>query len=452
MKHDFCWTVLAVSLALPFARCAQLADAGLETSVVYSRQQWKTKYLRPASIPFPADNRFSKPRELLGRTLFFDPRLSGSKTISCATCHNPGFAWGDALPKAVGQGMKPLQRRTPTLLNSAWADLLYWDGRANSLEEQALGPIAAPLEMDSRLDELAATLGGLVEYRALFARAYPGEPIGPAVVARALATYERTIVSGSAPFDEWISGCGSAISESAKRGFDLFNSKAVCQKCHSGWNFTDNGFHDIGLDDADSGRGAELPLESMQHAFKTPTLRNADRRGPFMHNGSAATLEEVIDLYDRGGLAKRPSLAPEIVPLHLTAQEKADLIAFLHTLTSDDKAVQIPSYRVRKTPQMSILTLIVVSTMTLLAEEHVVVQKDRAFSVSALTIKPGDSIVFKNADDVTHNVFSVSPGMQFDIRRQAPGTSSTVPFNKEGTAEIRCAIHPTMKLIVTVKK
>jgi cytochrome c peroxidase len=311
-------------------------------SFSFDRIAWKTKYLRPGSIPFPAGNLFTQERELLGRTLFFDPRLSGSKFISCASCHNPGFSWSDGLAKSVGCGMHGPCRKTPTILNLAWADLLFWDGRAESLEEQALGPIASPTEMNLSLDDLVLAVAAIAEYRPMFERAYPGEKITAKVIARALATFERTVVSGPAPFDKWIAGDNSAISESAKRGFDLFNTKAACQKCHSGWNFTDNGFHDTGVGDQDKGRGAELPLEAMQYAFKTPTLRNSDRRGPYMHNGSEASLEDVIELYDLGGRAKRPSLAPEIVPLHLTNREKGDLIAFLAALTSHDKPVEIP--------------------------------------------------------------------------------------------------------------
>jgi cytochrome c peroxidase len=342
MKHRIYLSLLTAAFFPSKPGYAQQA-AGPESPAAYSRQLWKSKYTRPASIPFPPENQFTAVRELLGRTLFFDPRLSGSNFISCATCHNPGFAWGDALPKAIGHGMKQLRRRTPTLLNLAWAELLFWDGRADSLEQQALGPIESHEEMNRPLDELPAVLGCIPEYRELFARAYPNQPLTPTLVARALATFERTIVSGQAPFDEWISGRESAISESAKRGFDLFNSKGACQKCHTQWSFTDNGFHDIGLSDNDTGRGAELPLEAMQHAFKTPTLRDVDRRAPYMHDGSAATLEEVIDIYDRGGIEKRLSLSPEIVPLHLNAQEKIDLLTFLHTLTSRDKPVQIPA-------------------------------------------------------------------------------------------------------------
>ncbi|HLX43983.1 MAG TPA: cytochrome c peroxidase [Bryobacteraceae bacterium] len=342
MKQPIYLSLLTAAFSLSKPGCAQHA-VGPENPPAYHRQLWKSKYTRPESIPFPPDNQFTAARELLGRTLFFDPRLSGSNSVSCATCHNPGFAWGDALPKAIGRGTKQLRRRTPTLLNLAWAELLFWDGRADSLEQQALGPIESHEEMNRPLDELPRVLGCIPEYRELFERAYPQEPPTSKLVARALATFERTIVSGQAPFDEWISGRESAISESAKRGFDLFNTKAGCQKCHTQWNFTDNGFHDIGLPDDDTGRGKELPLEAMQHAFKTPTLRDVDRRAPYLHNGSVATLEEVIDLYDLGGLAKRPSLSPELVPLHLTAQEKIDLLAFLHTLTSHAKPVELPA-------------------------------------------------------------------------------------------------------------
>ncbi len=210
----------------------------------YDRQQARLKYVRPTEIPFPKSNQYTPARELLGRTLFFDPRLSGSKFISCATCHNPGFSWGDGLPLAIGHGMKQLGRRTPTILNLAWAELLFWDGRAESLEEQALGPIAAPGEMNQPLDKMIATVSSIRGYKPLFESAYPGEPANEKTVARAIATFERSVVSGQAPFDKWIAGDESAISEKAKHGFDLFNTKAACATCHSGWAFTDGGFHD----------------------------------------------------------------------------------------------------------------------------------------------------------------------------------------------------------------
>ncbi len=301
-------------------------------------------YKRPDSTPFPMHNSYTQERELLGRTLFFDPRLSGSSWISCATCHSPGFSWGDGLPKAIGHGMKELGRRTPTILNLAWSELFFWDGRAASLEEQALGPIAARGEMNLALDDMIAKVKTIPGYKELFEKAYPSEPISKETVAKAIATFERTIVSGNSPFDGWMKGDEAAISEQAKRGFLLFNTKAKCATCHSGWRFTDDSFYDIGLPGSDIGRGKLFnEIEVMQFAFKTPTLRNIDRRAPYMHNGSRKNLEEVIEHYNHGGSVKRPSLSPEIKPLDLSEQDKIDLIAFLNTLTSSDKPVEFPS-------------------------------------------------------------------------------------------------------------
>jgi len=301
-------------------------------------------YRRPAAIPYPDDNTSTPDRELLGRTLFFDPRLSGSGWISCASCHNPGLAWGDGLPRAIGHGMQQLGRRTPTILNLAWAPALFWDGRAESLEQQALGPIQAPGEMNMSLDALVARLNGIDGYRQLFARAYPRAGISQDTVAKAIATFERGVISGTAPFDRWIAGDERAIPAAAKRGFTLFNEKGRCATCHAGWRLTDDSFHDIGVQSDDEGRGRILPgIAPARFAFKTPTLRNVARRAPYLHDGSAATLADVVDLYDRGGLVRRPSLAAEIKPLDLTAQEKADLIEFMQTLTSRDIEVRVPA-------------------------------------------------------------------------------------------------------------
>ncbi len=342
-------TAITAGLLLPLSYAADSASNNSEASAAAvpsvagkSRHDWMQKYVRPATTPFPADNAYTVDREILGKALFFDPRLSGSHSTSCASCHNPSFAWSDGLPKGVGSGMKPLGRHTPTVLNTAWADLLFWDGRADSLEAQALGPIASAAEMNMPLDKLLETLNSIDGYKPLFERAYPGSKIDAPTIGRAIATYERTIVSAQAPFDRWVAGDEKAISENAKHGFDLFNGKAHCAECHSGWNFTDNGFHDIGVAGNDRGRGAKLPLDSMQFAFKTPTLRNVELRAPYMHDGSADTLDRVIALYNDGGTEKRPSLAPEITPLNLSSAEKNDLVAFLRTLTSNDKPVDIP--------------------------------------------------------------------------------------------------------------
>jgi cytochrome c peroxidase len=308
-------------------------------SVEYLKQ-----YARPKSIMYPAENGYSAERELLGKTLFFDPRLSGSNWISCATCHNPALSWGDGLPKAIGHGMQVLGRRTPTILNLAWSPALFWDGRAASLEEQALGPIAAPGEMNMPLEQMVGKIRALPGYRSMFDKAYPNETIDEKTIAKAIANFERTIVSGKAPFDRWVEGDASAMSTEAKRGFALFNGKANCAKCHSGWRFTDDSFHDIGIAGSDPGRGKLFQtVVAMQHGFKTPSLRNVERRAPYMHDGSEASLEEVVELYAAGGRVKRPSLSAEIRPLNLTDQDKRDLVAFLKTLTSADRSVEIPT-------------------------------------------------------------------------------------------------------------
>lgn len=301
----------------------------------------KAKYLRMA-VPVPADNAMTKERVLLGKTLFFDPRLSASKFISCATCHNPGFGWEDGLPKGIGHGMKELGRHTPTILNSAFGDLMFWDGRAESLEAQALGPIQSSAEMNLPLTQAVERITSIPGYKPLFENAYPGEPISEKTISKAIATFERTIVSQDAAFDRWVKGDEAAISSAAKRGFELFNGKAHCAECHSGWNLSDSGFHDIGVADEDLGRGKLLKIEAMQHAFKTPTLRNVTLRAPYMHNGSEPTLEAVIDFYNCGGRAQRPSLAPEIKPLVLDATEKKDIVQFLQSLTSSEPPVGIP--------------------------------------------------------------------------------------------------------------
>ncbi|OYZ22960.1 MAG: hypothetical protein B7Y39_06830 [Bdellovibrio sp. 28-41-41] len=305
----------------------------------------KAKYARPKSIPYLDDNKYTEEREILGKNLFFDPRLSGSNSISCSTCHNPSFAWGDGLAKGVGHGHKVLGRKSPTVLNLAWTEKLMWDGRFNWLEGQALGPIGSEAEMNMKMEGpggLVEKIKGIAGYRELFAKAYPGEELKLELIAKAIAVYERGIISGEAPFDRWINGDEKAISDIAKQGFQIFNGKANCVACHSGWSFTDGSFHDIGVKDNDIGRGKFLKLKSQQHAFKTPGLRNITLRGPYMHGGNEKSLEDVVEFYNRGGNVKRESLSASIKPLNLSADEKKALVAFMSTLTSKDKPVDLP--------------------------------------------------------------------------------------------------------------
>ena len=301
----------------------------------------KSSFQFPKKIPAPANNHVTPSRVELGKMLFFDPRLSGSSWISCATCHNPALGWSDGLPTAIGNGMTTLKRRTPTIENAVFNELQMWDGRFQTLEDQVMGPMQSPGEMNGTLDDILKMLKSKRGYVQAFQRAYPGEGVTKGTVGKALASFERTIISQGAPFDAWVHGKDSAISPSAQRGFDLFTGKANCVACHSGPNFSDEGFHNIGLEGDDLGRFAKLPIKISKGAFKTPTLRDVALVAPYMHNGAYRTLEEVIDHYDRGG-DNKDNLDPSMHPLGLTAREKLDLVQFLKTLTGKQVVVTLP--------------------------------------------------------------------------------------------------------------
>ncbi len=327
------WGALFIALSMMLATAVEAQVSN----------ELKATYRRPTAIPFPQDNPSSDFKVELCRSLFFDPRVSGAGNVSCATCHNPALGWSDGLPLGIGANGQKLERRSPSILNLAWGTPLMWDGRFATLEEQALGPMLAPAEMGQTMPALLAKLGAIPGYGRMFDLAFPDEGMSAKTIAQAIATFERTIVSATAPFDRWIDGDESAISDTAKRGFELFNGKAHCGACHSGWRFTDDSFHDIGLKSDDPGRGkikANLPL--MQHAFKTPGLRNIAQRGPYMHDGSIATLVGVMREYNNG-FVERPSLSPEMKRLNLTETEINQVVAFMLTLTSRDKPVTVPT-------------------------------------------------------------------------------------------------------------
>jgi cytochrome c peroxidase len=315
----------------------------LAAAVAAERDPW----LRPDVAPAPPENQLNSARIMLGQLLFFDPRLSRKMTMSCASCHNPSLGWSDGLPTAVGFDMHTLARATPTIVNTSFNPIQMWDGRKSTLEDQATGPIEAAGEMNLPLPELIERLKSIPGYASKFEAAYPGMGITAVTVARGLASFERTVLSTESPFDRWRKGDEKAVSASAKHGFELFQDKAKCAVCHMGYNFTDNGFHNIGLatsGEPDVGRFAQRPLKSMHGAFKTPTLRDIGLTAPYMRNGSYKTLMEVVEHYDRGGDDKA-NLDINMVPLSLTAAEKADLVAFLESLTGvppDIRVVSLP--------------------------------------------------------------------------------------------------------------
>jgi cytochrome c peroxidase len=298
---------------------------------------------RAVETPFPADDPYTPAKERLGRMLFFDPLLSGSATLSCASCHNPGLSWSNGLRRGVNTSGKSLALRVPTLLDVAWSPVLGWDGKFRDLESVAFAVITNPDNMNNTEPELLRRLAAIPGYVRAFADAFPGEGITRRTVERALAVFERTIVAGPAPFDRWVQGQDGAIGAAARRGFDLFNGKAGCAECHQGPSFTDGSYQDTGTATGDDiGRARSFPDSvKLRYAFKTPTLRDVARRGPYMHDGSVPTLEAVIDLYDRGGI-DRPSRSELIRPLGLSPREKADIIAFLDTLTGEPRPFPVP--------------------------------------------------------------------------------------------------------------
>lgn len=302
---------------------------------------WRDDFRRPKNIPFPDDNPYGAAKATLGRALFFDPALSGTGTRSCASCHQPGLSWGDGLAHAVGSGGR-MALRSPTLLNLAWIDAFGWDGKFDSIEAVAFSAILGHGNMDQTEPRLLARLAAIPGYARAFERAFADAAISRRNVELALATFERTIVSAPTPFDRWIEGDEAAISDPAKRGFEVFRGRGHCAECHSGWNFTDGSFQDIGLPGTDIGRGALFANSvALRHAFKVPTLRDVARRMPYMHDGSVPTLAAVVDLYDGGG-TDRPSRSPLIRRLGLGAEDRRDLVEFLATLTGDPVAFASP--------------------------------------------------------------------------------------------------------------
>lgn len=297
-------------------------------------------WLLPESPPAPKNNETTSERVALGKKLFFDARLSGDGAVSCSSCHDPAHGWSDGQPTAIGFGQKVLHRASPTIVNVGYNSVQMWDGRARTLEKQALGPMMAPEEMNSPMDGIVDWLADQPEYVAGFEAAYPDEGITLKTLAKALAAFERTIVSRESPFDQWVLGDTSALTAQQVRGFEIFrdSERGNCEVCHSAPNFTDNGFHNVGLASYDTanpdmGRFGQVPVNVLKGAFKTPTLRDIERTAPYFHDGSAATLEEVVEHYSRGGATDK-DLSPNMKPLDLSAQEKADLVAFLRALTS----------------------------------------------------------------------------------------------------------------------
>jgi len=301
--------------------------------------------LLPTSIPTPSTNLNYKAKVELGTQLYFDGRVSKSGAISCAFCHNPGTGFADPRQTSIGIGGGLGGRQSPTVYNTAFNHLQFWDGRSHSLEEQALGPIQNSIEMGETHEHVVSKLKKIKGYQQQF-RAVFGTDVNLQGIAEAIAAYERTVISTNSAFDKYVAGDTTAMDNSAVRGMALFKSKARCILCHNGPNFTDNQFHNLGVPQVgplkeDLGRYNVTKAEKDKAAFKTPTLRSIIETAPYMHDGAFKTLEEVVDFLNVGGGAN-PSLSTLVKPLNLTSEEKADLVVFLKALTGEPIPFQFP--------------------------------------------------------------------------------------------------------------
>jgi cytochrome c peroxidase len=290
-------------------------------------------------IFWPKDNPYTPEKAELGWLLYFDKRLSGDGSVACATCHDPKHAFTDGQPFSKGIRGQFGGRSAPTVINRAFSLEQFWDGRAKTLEEQAKGPIANPIEMGMKHDACEECVGAVAGYRKRFKDVFGTEKVTIDNIAKAIATFERTVLSGNSAYDKFKAGDAKALSDSQKRGMDIFfSNNARCDSCHEGVNFTNGKYANVGIGmdkpTPDLGRFAITKQEEDRGAFKTPTLRDISRTGPYMHDGSLKTLEEVVEHYNKGGI-KNKWLHQDVRQLNLKDQEKKDLVEFLKALDGE---------------------------------------------------------------------------------------------------------------------
>jgi cytochrome c peroxidase len=286
-------------------------------------------------LPAPVDNPITAEKIALGRRLFFDTRMSKDGRTSCATCHQPARRFTDGRVLARGVFGRQGRRNTPSILNRVYGQSAFWDGRAATLEDQVRTAVTDDRDLGLPLDEAVDRVSRAPDYVRAFKTAFD-EPVTAAGIARAIATFVRTRLSGDSTFDRFLTGDQRALGDVERRGLALFNGRARCARCHAGPLLSDDAFHNTGIawKDGrflDGGRATVTGRDRDRGAFKTPSLREVARTAPYMHDGSKARLIDVIEFYDRGG-RPNPNLDPDIRPLHLTADERSALLAFLRSL------------------------------------------------------------------------------------------------------------------------
>ena len=290
-------------------------------------------------IFWPKDNSYTPEKAELGWLLYFDKRLSADQSLSCASCHSPQFAFTDGQRFSTGIRKQVGGRSAPTVINRAYSLDQFWDGRAKSLEEQAKGPIANPIEMDHPHDACEKCVGAITGYRQRFKTVFGTDKVTIDHIAKAIATFERTVLSGNSAYDRFKAGDEKALTDGQKRGMKVFFSDlARCDSCHEGFNFTNGKYANVGIGmdkpEPDLGRYVVTRQEADKGAFKTPTLRDISRTAPYMHDGSLKTLEDVVEHYNKGG-NKNPWLHADVRPLNLSEQDKKDLVEFLKALDGE---------------------------------------------------------------------------------------------------------------------
>jgi len=289
-------------------------------------------------VTWPEDNPYSPARSELGRMLFFDGRLSSNGIVSCAFCHEPQHAFSASTAFSKGVDGKQGARHAQTLVNRAWGKSEFWDGRSLTLEAQVIVPVTNPDEMGMTAERVVQTLRGTKGYAPLFAAAFGDSTIDFDRVSKAIATFERTIVSGNSAYDRYLAGDKSALSKSQKDGLDFFNRKGECAECHAGPDLTTEKFANLGIGmdilHPDPGREAVTRKRGDFGKFKIPTLRDLSYRAPYMHDGRFKTLGEVLDLYAKGGVPN-PHLDNRLTPFYLDEETKQDLLSFLASLTGE---------------------------------------------------------------------------------------------------------------------
>ncbi|MCM0666806.1 cytochrome-c peroxidase [Flavobacterium tyrosinilyticum] len=312
------------------------------------------------SVPYPAYNPYSKEKESLGKILFFDPRLSRSGQIACASCHNPELGWTDNLTRSFGHDRQTGKRNSMTILNSAYATSLFWDGRASSLEDQAQFPVSDPLEMNEKLTLAVDKIAKIKGYNALFTEAFGDKKVTLERIQYAIATFERSINSPKSKFDQFVSGKSDIYTDQQVKGMHLFRTKAQCINCHNTPYFSDNEFHNdgqtlFGTKNEDFGRYNVTKDVKDIGKFRTPTLREVVNTKPWMHHGHFPTLLDVVELYNLGNPSPvqkkylgtaRDSLIPKSDPmlrkLNLSKEEMGDLLAFIETLSTPTRRIMVP--------------------------------------------------------------------------------------------------------------